>query len=209
MSYVLAVDLGTGGPKVALVSATGLHRCARVRDGPSGVGCRRRGRAGPRGMVAMPSSAAARRALAESGVRPEQDRRRRVHGAVVGDGGRRRRRPRHRPLRHLDGLARRRCGAARGARQAERPGLLGRPRPRSGYGAAAASRPFRARTRWATSISCAKSVPKSTPQPLSSWSRWTTSPPPDRPGAGLPRLDHPALGHRQPRHQCGAPTTTP
>ena len=50
-SYVLAVDLGTGGPKVAVVSATGRIVGQRVGAGGAAPSARRRGRAGPRGVV--------------------------------------------------------------------------------------------------------------------------------------------------------------
>ena len=48
---MLAVDLGTGGPKVALVSADGEDRGQRVRARRAAPPARRRGRAGPRGVV--------------------------------------------------------------------------------------------------------------------------------------------------------------
>ena len=49
--YVLAVDLGTGGPKVAVDLGHGAHRGPRVRAGRRRSGRRRRRRAAPRGLV--------------------------------------------------------------------------------------------------------------------------------------------------------------
>jgi xylulokinase len=70
-TYVLAVDLGTGGPKVAVISATG--RIAAHAFEKVGMALTEDG-----GAEQIPQDwwdaivASARRALAESGVRPEQ-----------------------------------------------------------------------------------------------------------------------------------------
>ena len=173
-TYVLAVDLGTGGPKVAVLSATGrdiAHAFQAVgvdlfHDG----GAEQSPRAWWDAIVAS-----ARRALADSGVAPER---------VVGVGctsqwmgtvavGRRGAGPR--PGHHLDGLAGRPRRARDGARRARTCRATPPPSWRAGCGAPGGSRACRARTRWATSTSCASSVPRFTPQRRSSSSRSTTS----------------------------------
>ena len=160
-----------GGAEQVPAGLVGRHR----RRGPAGRGRQRRG---PRG-----------------------DRGRRLHRAVVGHRGRRRRRVGHRPLHHLAGLAGRRAVQRDRARGAERPGLLGHeggplgpahrrhphpvgqgpggPHPLPARGAPGGLRRHRG-------------VPRAggLPQPAA-----------DRVGPGLARLHHAALGHRQPRHQ--------
>ena len=59
MEHVLAVDLGTGGPKVALVGLDGTIADRELAD-PTAARPRRRGRAGPGRLVATPSPARAR-----------------------------------------------------------------------------------------------------------------------------------------------------
>ena len=124
-TYVLAVDLGTGGPKVAVDLGHGRIAAHAFEKVPLALGADGAAEQTPEdwwGAIV----AAARRALAESGVTPEK-----IVGvgctaqwsgtvAVDADGRG------HRPLHHLAGLARRDGGAARRARHAERPGLLGR-----------------------------------------------------------------------------------
>ena len=133
--------------------------------------------------------------------RPRGHRRHRLHLAVVGDRAGRRRRGRHRTGHHLDGLPRRPRRPRDRARGAERPGVLrlqagqvGAPHRRHpepvGQGpggphplpAPAASRRLRRRRR----------LPRAGRLPR---------PAPHRPGPGLARLHHLALGDRQPRHQ--------
>ena len=128
-------------------------------------------------------------------------RRHRLHLAVVGHRAGRRQRVGHRARHHLDGLPGRPRGPRDGTRCAERAGLLGveagplgaphrrHPEP-VGQGpggphplpAPAAPRRLRGRG----------GVPRAgrLPQPA-----------PHRTGPGLARLDHAALGDRQPRHQ--------
>ena len=198
-TYVLAVDLGTGGPKVAVISATG--RIAAHAFQPVGVDLTDDGGAeqSPRGLVGRhrgrgPPCARRQRRGARAG------RRRRLHLAVVGHRARRRRRAGPRPGHHLDGLAGRPRRPRDGPRRAQRAGLLrlqagtlgaahrGDPEP-VGQGprgphplpARAASRGLRRDGR----------LPRAgrLPQPA-----------PDRAGPGLARLHHRALGHRQPGH---------
>ena len=172
--HVLAVDLGTGGPKVAVLAATGrvvAHAFQAVgidltddggaEQSPAGVVGRRRG-VGPagagrqrRGARATSSASAAPRSgrapcpsttTGRPSARPSPGW---THGAPA---------PSARPC-----AARSTCRATR------------RPSWRDGCAAPAASRACRARTRWATSTSCASSAPTCTPRPRSSSSRSTTS----------------------------------
>ncbi len=86
-SYVLAVDLGTGGPKVAVVSDGGPDRGPRHRAGGPAPAGRAAGPSRIPTSGGRPSAPAARRALAEAGVRPGRADRGGLHGPVVGHGG--------------------------------------------------------------------------------------------------------------------------
>ena len=172
--HVLAVDLGTGGPKVAVLAATGrivAHAFQAVGiDLTDDGGAEQSPQAWWDAIVAS-----ARRALADSGVAPAD-----VIGlgctsqwsgtVPVDDAG-----SALGPGHHLDGLhgepapSARRCAARSTCRAIRR-----RSWP-AGCAGPAASRACRARTRWATSTSCASSAPTSTRRPPSSSSRSTTS----------------------------------
>ena len=71
-TYVLAVDLGTGGPKVAVLVGHRPHRGPRLRGGGHRPDRRRRRRAVAPGLVGRHRRRSARRALADSGVAPER-----------------------------------------------------------------------------------------------------------------------------------------
>ncbi len=71
VTYVLAVDLGTGGPKVAVVSATGHLAAHAFEKVPLVVGADGAAEQDP-GLWWGAIVAAARQALAESGVTPEK-----------------------------------------------------------------------------------------------------------------------------------------
>jgi xylulokinase len=70
-SYVLAIDLGTGGPKVAVVSASGQIAAHAFEKVPLAVGADGAAEQDPEVWWAA-IAAAARRAIAESGVAPEE-----------------------------------------------------------------------------------------------------------------------------------------
>ena len=86
---VLAVDLGTGGPKVAVVSPVGPHRGPRHGAGHPAPAGGRRGRAGPRGLVVGHPPGRGPGAGRRRGG-PGRPGRGRLHGPVVGHGGGRR-----------------------------------------------------------------------------------------------------------------------
>ncbi len=172
--HVLAVDLGTGGPKVAVLASTGrivAHAFQAVgidltEDGGAeqspqawwdaivasarrGAGRQRRGARATSSASAAPPSG---RAPCPS-TTPGRPSARPSAGWTPGAPA-----PSARPC------------AARSTSRATPP-----PSWRDGCAAPAASRACRARTRWATSTSCASSAPTSTPPPRSSSSRSTTS----------------------------------
>ncbi len=199
-TYVLAVDLGTGGPKVAVLSATGrivAHAFESVGiDLTDDGGAEQSPRAWWEAIVSS-----ARRALAEAGVAPE-----RVVGVgctsqwmgtvPVDEEGRV-----HRPGHHLDGLAGRPRRPRDRARCAQRAGLLrlqvgalgaayrGDPEP-VGQGPGG-PHPLPARTA-PRGLRRGGRLPRAgrLPQPA-----------PDGTGPGVPRLHHRALGDRQPGHR--------
>ena len=145
--------------------------------------------------------ASARRALADSGVSPGRRRRRRLHRPVVGHRARRRHRDGHRPGHHLDGLAGRRAvretvrGALNvqgyGASKAGEMGAAHRGHPEPLGQGPGRAHPFPARAA-ARRLRRHRGLPRT---------GRLSQPAPHRAGPGLARHHHPALGHRQPRHQ--------
>ena len=88
--FVLAVDLGTGGPKVGLVSLTGPGRVARPLPGRDALAARRRRGAGRRRVVGPDRRRDPARASPSGVVAPEPDRGGELHRAVGEHGAGRR-----------------------------------------------------------------------------------------------------------------------
>ena len=197
-TFVMAVDLGTGGPKVAVLSASGRIVAHAFR--PVGLDLTEDGGAeqsparlvgGRRGLD--PRGTGRQRGGAPAG------RRDRLHLAVVRHRAGRRRGRRHRSRHHLDGLARGTVGPRHRARRAQRAGLLGlqvgplgpahgrHPQP-LGQGPGR-PHPLPAQ-RAARRLPRRGGLPRAggLPEPAS-----------HRTGPRLSRLHHGALGHRQPR----------
>ena len=199
-TYVLAVDLGTGGPKAAVLSATG--RVAAHAFEAVGIHLTEDG-----GAEQSPQEwwgavvASARRALQESGVPPE-----RIVGIgctsqwlgtvpIDGDGA-----AIEPAIIWMDSRGRP-CGAREGTRGAQHPGVLGleagplgaqdRSHPQPVGQGPGRSHPLLARPSPRRLPGCGR-VPRA---------RRLSEPAPDRLGPGVARLHHGALGHRQPGHQ--------
>jgi len=106
MSCVLAIDLGTGGPKVGLVTAAGHVLGVEFEPAPDVAARRRRSRAEARGLVGGDhrGGAAPPRDTPGAARRGVRDL---YHRAVGGDGGDRSRPGAAVPGDHLEGCARR------------------------------------------------------------------------------------------------------
>ena len=171
--FVLAVDLGTGGPKVGLVSLTGSIAWSGPRRGRHPPAPRWGRRAGRRAVVAGDR----RRHAAGHGERGRATRAGGggvVHRAVGEHRPRGRRRPTRGRLRHVDGQPRR--AVTRGAPWA----VLCRATPRwrcgAGCAAPAARRRHRARTPSVTCSIWSTTSPSWPARRAGTWSPSTTCP---------------------------------